>query len=575
MSDGLEVVQRTITRARLRLSSLALGAAFLFAAAGLLAADRAIAVSRHGRVQNAAGESAAFVEGFLQLHAQALQALRGVPLSGPHASLDLEREFEELVALTTRQAPAFRRIWLTDADGVVRLEKLLDRSAGVTAVPPGLDIDTVSLLGMGTLARRGRSSDSTLVSGVGKLLSGGQGFFMLQPLYSRGQFVGFAGGSLTAAAVLATVHSRSPLGGVRHIVLMGRDTLAADDVYVPAVHETGQAMARVPGGGQWTVIVEGDAAAWERVMLWTVGLAMLGALFVGLVHERRQGTRLAERSAELERLSTELLRANRAKSEFLNNISHELRTPLNAIVGFAEMLREGVYGDLASRQANPVERIASSAAHLRHLVDQVLDLAKMTAGRLEVHAEPVDLRGMTLDVASEVEPLREARGLNLSITVGTTLPRVRTDPMHLRRILLNLVSNAIKYTPAGGIAMRARLVSHEDVPPSLAAAAARHGHQWVALAVADSGIGVAPGDYERIFDEFEQVNAGSRGESMQRGTGLGLPISRRLARLLGGEITVESELSKGSVFTIWLPVDISDSRVVTQEHRVPVAASRA
>ena len=289
-----------------------------------------------------------------------------------------------------------------------------------------------------------------------------------------------------------------------------------------------------------------------------------------LLHERRQAERLAERSAELERLSTELLRANRAKSEFLANVSHELRTPLNAIVGFVELLRDGVYGELGERQVAPVGRIASSANHLRQLVDQILDLAKMAAGRLEVHLEVVDLRPFVLNVASEIEALVSERLLNFSIAVSASLPRVRTDPMHLRQILMNLLSNAIKFTPSGGIAVRARLVrGGPNVARSAhgpgdgagsgagagAGGATDGGQLWIALQVADSGIGIAPADQARIFEEFEQVNAGPRGDSMQRGTGLGLAISRRLARLLGGDITLESELGKGSTFTVWLPVD--------------------
>src|SRR6202044_3608920 len=130
--------------------------------------------------------------------------------------------------------------------------------------------------------------------------------------------------------------------------------------------------------------------------------ATLTALTLSLIHERRLIRRIAQRSAELERLSAELLRANRAKSEFLANISHELRTPLNAIVGFVDLLRDGVYGELAPRQISPVQRIESSATHLRHLVDQVLDLAKMTAGRMDVHTEAIDLRPFVLDVTTEI-----------------------------------------------------------------------------------------------------------------------------------------------------------------------------
>jgi signal transduction histidine kinase len=224
----------------------------------------------------------------------------------------------------------------------------------------------------------------------------------------------------------------------------------------------------------------------------------------------------------------------------------------------------------------PVDRIAASATHLRHLVDQVLDIAKIAAGRLEVHAETIVLRPFVLNVASELESLVSEKGLAFSITVGASLPRVRTDPTHLRQIMINLIGNAVKYTPAGTVSVRARLVGAPPVanaptppvrttPPggeemgarALVARAPRSG-TWVALQVVDSGVGIAASDLERIFDEFEQVNAGPRGDSMQRGTGLGLAISRRLARLLGGEISVESEIGRGSTFTVWLPVNPAD-----------------
>ena len=143
---------------------------------------------------------------------------------------------------------------------------------------------------------------------------------------------------------------------------------------------------------------------------------------------------------------------------------------------------------------------------------------------------------------------------------------MKTDPSHLRQILVNLIGNAVKYTNAGGVAVRARLVnaaprtaqrnSPED--PMLAAKSPDMGKSWVALQVIDTGIGIAQADQERIFDEFEQVNAGPRGDSMQRGTGLGLAISRRLARLLGGDLTVESQPGKGSTFTVWLAVNVAD-----------------
>src|SRR5206468_2242878 len=181
--------------------------------------------------------------------------------------------------------------------------------------------------------------------------------------------------------------------------------------------------------------VLGATSAWPRmrIVVWSVGLIAIALLCVAFIRARRQAMRIAERSAELERLYSEVARANTAKSEFLANISHELRTPLNAIVGFVELLKDGVYGDLSARQVPPVDRIAASATHLGHLVDQVLDIARIAAGRLEVHPETLVLRSFVLNIASELESLINERGLSLSIAVAQSLPRVRTDPTHLRQ----------------------------------------------------------------------------------------------------------------------------------------------
>jgi signal transduction histidine kinase len=294
---------------------------------------------------------------------------------------------------------------------------------------------------------------------------------------------------------------------------------------------------------------------WTGLVGWLTSLATVLGLALVLRHERRQARSLVERSKELERLSSELLRVNRMKSEFLANVSHELRTPLNAIVGFVDLLREGVYGELAPRQVKPVERIEASANHLRHLVDQVLDLAKMAAGRLEIHTETIDLRPFVLDVASEIESLVSEKGLSLSLVMGAALPRIRTDPTHLRQILMNLLGNAIKYTNEGSIVIRTRLVDSLPVNGAAPERPSNTGHPWIGVQVIDTGIGIAPADQSRIFEEFEQVDAGPRGHSASRGTGLGLAISRRLALLLGGTVELESELGKGSTFTLWLPVD--------------------
>ncbi len=287
-----------------------------------------------------------------------------------------------------------------------------------------------------------------------------------------------------------------------------------------------------------------------------LALGMLGggaavAALLAFVLERAQSRRARARSAELEQLSAELLRANRSKSEFLAAASHELRTPLHAIVGFTELLRDGTYGALTPRQLSVVSKVEDSATHLRRLVDQVLDLARLAAGRMELHREPVELRGFLLSVATEMEPLAGERGLSLSLNVGPGLPRIETDPTQLRQVIVNLVANAIKFTPQGSISLRARLAA-PSADPELSSAPGPGA--WVVLQVADTGIGIAPIDQARVFDEFEQVRAGARGGSESRGVGLGLPISRRLARHLGGDLTLESAEGKGSIFSLWLPV---------------------
>ena len=295
-----------------------------------------------------------------------------------------------------------------------------------------------------------------------------------------------------------------------------------------------------------------------------IALPVAGAIAVLVMavvirRARRQAASSAERSRELERLSSELIRANRMKSEFLANVSHELRTPLNAIVGFIDLLREGVYGELTARQSVPVERIEASANHLRILVDQVLDLAKVAAGRLDVQPETIALRPFLMDVTSEMESLASEKKLPLSVTLGAALPAVRADPTHLRQILINLIGNACKYSDSGVIAIRAAVA---DVPlsPRLRSGP---GARWLCISVTDSGPGIAPADQQRVFEEFEQINAGSRTHSERRGTGLGLPISRRLAEAMGGDVTVESELGKGATFTVWLPLEGSDQSPVT------------
>jgi signal transduction histidine kinase len=543
---------------RFRPSSIALALGLAVALGLLFIIDRSISQNARTQARLEVIESATLVEGFLALHAQGLQSLRAV---GPQA----DQEFEELVEALTVYAPGFRSVWLADSSGNVRQQHVL--RDGETMMAIEADIDTIQLLGLPEVAARARSSRRMQVSSPGLTLDGDTGFLMVEPLYRGGAVVGFAGGAVASSALLRSMEGRHAYRSGQLFVLRGNDTLASRRAPINKAEPVtvSRAPIRTPGGtmpgNQWEmVVVRPSDVVRLRILLWGVGIATILSVALVMRDEHRQARQLTERTTELERLSTELLRANRAKSEFLASVSHELRTPLNAIVGFVDLLRDGVYGTLSPQQVGPVERIASSASHLRQLVDQVLDIAKMAAGRLEVHPEPIDLRGFVLDVVSEVEMLISERSLNLSLSIPTTLPKVYSDSMLLRQILLNLLSNATEYTSSGGIALRARLARDADdrarAPrvQDVSMNGNRGDGGWVMLQVADSGIGIVPADRERIFEEFEQVNAGSRGDSMRRGTGLGLAISRRLARLLGGDITVESELGKGSTFTVWLPV---------------------
>ncbi len=542
---------------RLRPSSVALAVSLLFALGGIFAIDRALADSNRSRVQIQAVESAARVEGFLAMHAQALQSVRGLYLD-PSRNVS-EEQFKSLLQSLVQYAPAFRRVWIADSTGKILFQDLLGPTGA--ALPPGTRLDTVRAQPFHDAIQRAHASNRTQISSIGMLGSGERGILLIQPLFVGDRFIGFAGGTLTSNSILEFVEEQEPQLHGKVVIITASDTISGSMAPLgrrPLPVDSGSASVPIPGGGSWRLVaIQPVTDQSVRFLLWGVGLVTLGTLLVGLLHERRQGLRLADRSAELERLSTELLRANRVKSEFLANVSHELRTPLNAIVGFVELLRDGVYGELNGRQAGPVERIASSANHLRQLVDQILDLAKMAAGRLDVQWEVIELKAFIVDLTSEIEALLTERGLTLSISVSTALPRVRTDPMHLRQIVLNLLSNAIKFTPSGSITVRARLIDvaneTEGVGVNSSAPSASQSGNWIALEVADTGIGVARSDQERIFEEFEQVNAGPRTDSMQRGTGLGLPISRRLARLLGGELTVASENGEGSIFTVWLP----------------------
>ena len=497
--------------------------------------------------------------------------------SGEAAAIDAlesSRLLEQIVARQLAALTTFREP-LADAAQNSAME-LKQHASDFAHANPGLrELSIAGADGQLLYATDSGSPQAILVPASAKITVADHEIDILVPLVSEGRSLGAAEARFDARGLLSDALAGPPETRARFLLIAGADTIVADTSRRDVSNLAWRGNHVRVAGTTWQLeVAHAQHSLALSITLWSLGLLAIAVFGGGVLRERRQAMRVAERSAELERLSSELLRANRMKSEFLANVSHELRTPLNAIVGFVDLLRDGVYGDLSARQTPPVERIAASATHLRHLVDQVLDIAKIAAGRLEVHAETIVLRPFVLNVVSELEPLITERGLNLSIAIGASLPRVRTDPTHLRQILVNLIGNAIKYTPAGGIAIRARLAGMpvgtgtrptpaED--PALLSRSPDRRKTWIALQVIDTGIGISPSDQERIFDEFEQVNAGPRTDSMERGTGLGLAISRRLARLLGGEISVESQPGKGSTFTVWLPVSPADIQVESRE----------
>jgi signal transduction histidine kinase len=236
---------------------------------------------------------------------------------------------------------------------------------------------------------------------------------------------------------------------------------------------------------------------------------------------------------ELGRLYEELEAASRHKSEFLATMSHELRTPLNAIIGFSQVLKQQMYGPLNEQQADYVDDVLSSGQHLLNLINDILDLAKVEAGRMELQPSTFELPVLLENAASMVRERANRQGIGLSVAADDSAADMEGDERKVKQILFNLLSNAVKFTPSGGkVTLAARATGDQ-----------------VVISVRDTGIGIRPEDQERIFEEFYQVGA----SRTQEGTGLGLALTRRLVELHGGQLTVESEPGVGSTFTVTMP----------------------
>ncbi len=286
---------------------------------------------------------------------------------------------------------------------------------------------------------------------------------------------------------------------------------------------------------------------------------------VSILHDRREALekarlyeQLKEGAAELERKvqaatkdiehQNELLRqqalaltqASQMKTQFLSNMSHEFRTPLNAILGYTSILKQGVAGRLGREAKEQLERIASNGRHLLTIVNEILDISQIEAGRMPVRVTTFRLQDVIDEVRAELEPIVHTAGLSVSIHIPEHKTRIATDRQKLKQVLLNLMSNAVKFTPRGRVGIEVRYHT---------------GPRRVDIAVSDTGIGIAESDQERIFDDFQQLdNSSTRAYS---GTGLGLAICRRFVNMMRGDISVQSRVGAGSTFTITLPVEPS------------------
>ena len=268
-------------------------------------------------------------------------------------------------------------------------------------------------------------------------------------------------------------------------------------------------------------------------------------------HADELETRIGERTQELRQLNQQLEQASRHKSEFLANMSHELRTPMNAIIGFTKLVMRRSKEQLPQKQYENLQKSLSSAEHLLTLINQILDLSKIEAGRLEVYPGRFRLQTVIEECIRTVEPMIKPELVGLTSHVAGDLPDLYSDRDKLKQIILNLLSNAIKFTERGQI----RLAATGD-------------QKWIAIDVADTGPGIARDKFDFIFEEFRQMDGGATRQ--HGGTGLGLSISRHLAHLLGGDIFVDSVVGRGSTFTIRVPATLHASGTSEGDEVTPI-----
>jgi signal transduction histidine kinase len=244
---------------------------------------------------------------------------------------------------------------------------------------------------------------------------------------------------------------------------------------------------------------------------------------------------LARQNELLRRQALELEQASAAKSQFLANVSHELRTPLNAILGYASMTQQGIAGEVNPAQRRHLSRIEANGRHLLSLINEILDITRIEAGRMPLQIVSFAIPDLFREVLTELEAIITKSNLTVGTKLAPDLPSLKTDRQKVKQILVNLLSNALKFTQWGTITIRAEMMNSKTI----------------SIAVSDTGIGIAEANQAVIFDDFRQVDSTPR--RAYGGTGLGLAICRRLTMMLRGTIAVQSKLGHGSTFTVTLP----------------------
>jgi signal transduction histidine kinase len=318
-------------------------------------------------------------------------------------------------------------------------------------------------------------------------------------------------------------------------------TLAATAIIVIAILATIQGFGPfvANSANESILLLEGFIAVitFTGLIVVAVRAQQLSAEAALEAHNQMLEQRVIERTAEIQDKSRQLAEASERKSQFLASMSHELRTPLNAIIGLTEMMVTHAARFGTEKALEPLRRVNAAGTHLLSLINEVLDLSKIEAGKLELNPEPVDLSRLIDEVIGTAEQLAEKNKNRLVVDAQENVGTLTADSMRLKQILLNLLSNACKFTKEGEVALRVRKVVD--------------GHAWIELAVADTGIGLTAEQQAKLFQDFTQAD--SLTARRYGGTGLGLALSRRLARMMGGDVTVASELGKGSVFTVRMP----------------------